>query len=64
MKSLKEHTRGLLVASSESDRQIAETLECSVTWVTMFRDGRIKSPNVDVIQRLYEHLTGEPLLKV
>lgn len=63
MNSLKEHTRELLKASGRSNREIAEELGCSVTWVEMFLAGRIKAPNVDIIQKLYEHLTGTSLLK-
>lgn len=64
MNSLKEHTRELLLSSELTDRQVAELLGCSITWVSMFRDGRIRAPNVDIIQKLYEHLAGQPLLKV
>lgn len=62
--NLKEYTRGQLLASPLSDREVATVLSTSVTWVKMFREGTIKSPNVDTIQRLYEHLTGKPLLEV
>lgn len=61
--SLKERTRELLRNTTLSNRQIANELEVSVPWVKMFRDGEIKSPNVDVVQKLYEHLTGETLFQ-
>lgn len=62
--NLKEHTRQLLIASDLPDREVACLLHCSMTWVRMFKDQQIKSPNVDLIQKLYEHLTGKPLLDV
>lgn len=63
MISLKDRTRQLLEESGLSDREVANVLGCSAQWVAYFRQKTVKSPNVDIIQRLYEHLTGEALLK-
>lgn len=63
MISLKDRTHELLLASGLSDREVATILGCSAQWVFYFRQRTVKSPNVDIIQRLYEHLAGEPLLK-
>jgi len=61
--SLKHRTRELLEVSGLSDREVADKLDVSITWVTGFRRSMIKSPNVDTIQQLYEMLTGAPLLR-
>ena len=51
--SLKHRTRELLEVSGLSDREVADKLDVSITWVTGFRRSMIKSPNVDTIQQLY-----------
>lgn len=61
-KNLKAYTLELLGSAPFTDKEVATALETSVTWVRMFKAGEIKSPNVDLIQRLYEFLTGKPLL--
>jgi transcriptional regulator with XRE-family HTH domain len=61
--SLKHRTRELLEVSGLSDREVADKLDVSITWVTGFRRSMIKSPNVDTIQQLYEMLSGAPLLR-
>lgn len=62
-KSLKYRTLLLLEKSGKPDRDIANAIGVSGPWVKMFRDGEVKNPGVDTIQRLYEHLTGAPLFK-
>ena len=61
--NLKDRTRELLRSAAGTDREVATAVEVSITWVAMFRDGRIKSPSADITQRLYEYLTGKPLLE-
>lgn len=61
--NLKDRTRELLRATQRTDRDIAESVGVSMTWVAMFRDGRIKCPSADITQRLYETLTGKSLLE-
>jgi len=62
-KSLKYRALILLKESLATDRQLARELGVSVPWVRMFRNGDIQSPNVDAVQRLYEHLSGTTLFK-
>ena len=61
--SLKDRTYELLIKSGLSDREVAGIVGCTSQWVRLFRTQEISKPNVDLIQRLYEHLSGEPLLK-
>jgi predicted transcriptional regulator len=62
-RSLKYRTLQLLKTSTIPDRELAKTIGISIPWIRMFRDGDIKSPNVDTVQRLYEFLAKEPLFK-
>lgn len=59
--SLKYRTLQLLKESDQPPREIARAIGVSLPWVGMFRDGTIKSPSVDNVQRLYEYLAGKPL---
>jgi hypothetical protein len=60
-RSLKYRTIILLQNTTLKDSEIARKFNVSIPWVRMFRDGVIKSPNVDVVQRLYEGLAGVSL---
>ena len=62
-KSLRYRTLLLVRESEKSNRQIAEAVGTTAPWVAAFRSGSIKNPGVNTIQRLYEHLAGEPLFK-
>lgn len=60
-RSLKFRTLQLLEACETPDRELAKAVGASAPWLRLFRQGDIESPNVDLIQRLYEHLSGAPL---
>lgn len=60
-RSLKYRTLELLQKSPLSDKDISRQIGVSQPWVRMFREGDIKAPNVDTVQRLYEFLHGAPL---
>lgn len=62
-RSLKYRTLQLLKSSAIPDRELARTIGISTPWIRLFREGDIKSPNVDTVQRLYEFLAQEPLFK-
>lgn len=59
---LKERVRELLISSGLSDEKVAEQLNCSVQWVRLFRQNRVKGPSVNTIERLYFILTGNTLI--
>jgi len=42
--------------------EIALGADLPVAWVTSFFRGEIEAPNVNRVQRLYEHLVGRPLV--
>lgn len=62
-KSLRQRTWELLNEAGTTPQELAPVLGVSEQWVRMFKAGRIKAPNVDVVQKLYEHLTSGPLFK-
>lgn len=59
--SLKYRTLQLVQQCSLTDRQFATKFGVSIPWVRQFRNGEVKSPNVDLIQRIYEGLSGRQL---
>ena len=61
--SLKERTLRLLQGAPQSDRDLARAIGTSVPWIRLFKNGDIKAPSVDTVQRLYEYLAEEPLFK-
>lgn len=61
--SLKYRTLSLLQTSEISDRDLAREIGTSVPWIRLFKNGDIKAPNVDTVQRLYEFLVGKPLFE-
>lgn len=61
--SLKFRTWELLDKTTKTPREIAKDLGVSVQWVRLFKAHEIKSPNVDLVQRLYEYLNQAPLFK-
>lgn len=61
--SLKYRTLELVRQCGLSEKEFARRYGVSLTWRTKFLDGSTKSPNVDLIQRIYEDLSGEPLFK-
>lgn len=62
-RSLKYRALCLLQESPQTDREVAKAIGVSVPWVRMFREGVIRAPNVDTIQRLYEYLSGKLLFE-
>lgn len=60
---LQDQVRALLDKSGMDNREIAAIAQTSKQWVYLFRSGQIKSPNVDTIEALYIHLTGQPIIK-
>ena len=61
--SLRQRTLELLKASDLTPLEIAEATGMTQEWARLLRLGRIKRPNVDAIERLYEVLSGERLFK-
>ncbi len=63
--SLQARTRDLLIdaitARVTTYQKVADETRLSFYWVLNFRNGRIKNPCVDKVQKLYEHLHGQPL---
>lgn len=62
-RSLKYRTLLMLKECAKPDREVAKDIGTSVPWIRMFRDGDIKAPSVDTVQRLYEYLAGKPLFE-
>ena len=60
-RSLKYRALVLLNESPLADREIAKAIGISAPWIRLFKNGDIKAPNVDTVQRLYEYLSGKPL---
>ena len=54
--------RELLIASTLSDHEIAAKIGCSKQWVWLFRNAKVKSPTVDVMDDLHRLLTGRDIM--
>lgn len=61
--SLKYRTLELVRNCGLTEKEFAKRFNVSVPWKSKFLDGSTKSPNVDLIQRIYEGLSGQPLFK-
>ena len=61
--SLKYRTMELVRNCGLSDRDFSRQFGVSLSWKRCFLDGTTKSPNVDLVQRIYEGLSGQPLFK-
>lgn len=59
---LQEKVRRLVAQSSMNNNEIAVVAGCSAQWVHLFKEGRIKSPSVDTMEKLYVYFTGKPLI--
>lgn len=59
--SLLQRTLELLKTTDETIPQIYVDTELPFYWLQSLREGRIKNPSVNRIQRLYEHLSGKKL---
>lgn len=59
--SLFQRTLELLKTTDETIPQIYVDTQLPFYWLQSLREGRIKNPSVNRIQRLYEHLSGKKL---
>lgn len=62
-RSLKYRTWELLKGTDQTPKEVAKAINVTPSWVRLFLANEIKDPGVNVVQRLYEHLTGQPLFK-
>ena len=61
-RSLLEKTRVLLSVKSAGElTAIAAETNLTYDWLLKLKGDKIKDPSVNKIQKLYEHLSGEPL---
>jgi predicted transcriptional regulator len=61
--SLLTATLALLEQTSrESWPALAQDIGCTYTWLAQLDKGLIKDPSVNKIQKLYEKLSGKPLV--
>lgn len=58
-----QRTMMLLDESEKTLPAIAEETGISFYWLRHFKSGEYKDPSVNRVQRVYEFLTGEPLLQ-
>lgn len=61
--SLKYRTMELVRDCKLSDREFSRRFGVSMSWRRCFLNGTTRSPNVDLVQRIYEGLSGQPLFK-
>jgi len=61
--SLHSLTLALLRESRESTFEVATGTGLTYSWIVAFAAGRMDNPSVNKVQRLYEYLTGKPLLR-
>lgn len=62
-RSLMYRALELLQKTDQPHHTVAKAIGVTPAWVRMFRNGDIKDPGVNTIQRLYEYLAGRPLFK-
>jgi hypothetical protein len=55
-------TRHLVEQDPRPLKQLAKALRVSLPWLKKFKAGKIKSPNVNRVQSVYEKLSGKALL--
>jgi hypothetical protein len=60
--SLQQITHDLLQDASETAFEIAVATGLTHSWIAAFSCNRITNPSCNKVQRLYEYLTGSPLL--
>jgi hypothetical protein len=60
--SLHEKTLRLLKESPKSTADIANGAEVNFYWLRKYRSGGFEDPSVNRVQKVYEYLTGTPLL--
>lgn len=61
--ALMEETRKLLKDSQKSLPTIYTETGINFYWLRKFKSGQFKDPSVNTVQKLYEYLTGRPLLR-
>ena len=61
--SLHETTRQLLQESPQTTYDVAVGTKLSYSWLVAFASDRMAHPSVNRVQKLYEYLTGKPLLR-
>lgn len=59
--SLLTKTKELLLDHEGTYFDIYDKTGIQPTWLSALATGRIKNPSVNKVQRLYEHLRGQPL---
>jgi hypothetical protein len=60
--TLHERTLELLRTSDKSTADIASGADVNFYWLRKFRGGGFEDPSVNRVQKVYEFLTGAPLL--
>ena len=59
---LVDHMFALIAASGRTQEDLRAEFGFGITWLPDVKAGRVKSPNVDLVQRIIEGLSGEPLI--
>lgn len=60
---LDAEVRRLMETSEASAEELAEVSGMTQSWIYLFKKNKINAPNVRAMQRLYEYLTGQPLIR-
>lgn len=60
--TLVTNTRRLLQGTDASYLDIYNATKLSPSWLSLFAQGKVRDPSVNKVQKLYEHLSGRPLL--
>lgn len=62
-KRLIDAVKELLKAHCYTNQKAADDFGVGMSWYSDFMLGNVKRPNPDVLQHIYETLTGKPLIK-
>lgn len=60
--SLLARTRTLLRESEQSYLDIYEATKLTPNWLSLLARGKLREPSVNKVQKLYEHLSGKPVV--
>lgn len=59
---LDDIVRELISESNLTDEQLAQRCNLRTAWFYQFRRGKIDRPNFEFLQKIFEELTGKPLV--
>lgn len=57
------HTRRALQSTTATYLDIYKDTGLDPNWLSLMSRGKLRNPSVNKVQKLYEHLTGKPLVK-